>query len=496
MEILDLTLSKVLEAREHRALLRTNIAKSGFDSLSLTLNIPGYPKSNKLLSYFFSNVLEDLVIYLQANRIYIDKKNEIWTTDEAGDFYLVPLTLNKNTELNDLKQLTEFFEEKHKLGRLIDIDIFDKYAKPVSSGKEKPCYFCGKYSAISCMRNKRHSYQEIRNKIFDDISLLLEDKTKENLINKISGLAQRALLYEISISNKPGLVCFEGPGAHKDMNFFSFLNSTTALSPFFKEFCTLGYDYTGTLKSVLPKIREIGLRAEKAMFSTTDQANTHKGIIFLFGISLFASTKIISENTYFSEIIFQETVKKIGKNLVKNELDPLDDPKTHGEEVFKQYGKIGAGIRQEIETGLATIFQTAIPYLSENLKPEIYKDQIQLQKILLHGLLLIMSKNNDTNILYRSNLEKLNHIKELSKRSISDPEAYDLLYNFCNKNRLSPGGSADLLAISLFLHFIKELAAKKSIDPATKIGINSINKLFISSKNKINNLNFIKKNRV
>ncbi len=448
-------LSKVLNARENRFQLRNTIAKSGFNSLSLTLNIPGYPKSNELLSNLFTQILDDLLIYLQANRIVIENKKEILRVDEAGDFYLVKLKQNKQTDLQKIKQLTEYFEEKHKLSRLIDVDIFNKYGTPVSSGKEKPCYFCGEFSAVSCMRNKRHSHTEIRAKIFKETSLFLKKISKEKLIRNICDFAQRALLYEISISNKPGLVCFEGSGAHTDMNFFTFLNSTSALTPYFKEFCELGYMYQGELNKVLPKIREIGLRAEKTMLLATKQVNTHKGVVFLFGISLFSITKIISENGSFSDSEFQKTVKKIGKDLVKNELQHTNDSKTHGEKVFHTYGKKGAGIRFEIERGLSTIFQTSLPYFSDQLKPEIYVNQTKLQQILLQGLLKIMSINNDSNILYRGDLEMLNYIQKTAKISLTDPKAYKQLKNYCTNNNISPGGSADLLAVSLLLHFTK-----------------------------------------
>lgn len=455
MEHSDQILSQILAARESRTLLRKNIAESGNDSLSLTLNIPGYPKSNKLLSFFFTDILNDLRIFLQANRIFIEDKKEIVKVDPAGDFYLIPILKNRGLTASEIKTATELFEGKHELGRLIDIDIFDSNGNPVSSKKEKACYFCGMYSALNCMRNKRHSYEEIREKILTDITVFLKEKQKKKNINKICSMAQKALLYEISISKKPGLVCFENSGVHTDMNFFTFLNSTSALLPYFKEFCTMGYYYNGALEMVLPKIREIGLNAENSMFQATNQVNTQKGIIFLFGLSLFAISKVISENGFFSEKEFQETVKIIGRNLVKNELHHIGEPKTHGEKVFKKHGKLGTGIRQEIESGLPIIFQTALPYFSANLTTEIYKDQVKLQEILLQGLLRIMTVNNDTNILYRSNLETLNYIKKAANQSIYDQKEYKKLYEFCKTHKISPGGSADLLAVSLLLHFIK-----------------------------------------
>ncbi|RUA11187.1 MAG: hypothetical protein DSY82_03895 [Flavobacteriia bacterium] len=454
MEVLDQTLSKVLEARENRARLRKNIARSGFDSVSLTLNIPGYPKNNKLLSAFFSEVLKDLLIFLQANRIFINTDKKLQLMDDAGAFFIVPLQKNDLSDILEIKRKTEQFEKNHKLGRLTDVDVFDKNANPVSSGKEKPCYFCGEHSAVSCMRNERHSYEEIREKIFKDIANFLNEKYRDKQISKICSLAQRAVLYEVSLSKKPGLVCFEDQGAHKDMNFFTFLNSTAALAPYFREFCELGYQHQGSLKKVLPKIREIGLRAEDSMFSATDQINTHKGIIFLFGISLFAISKILSEKNTFSEEYFQVIIKIIGENLVDDELGNLKNTQTHGERVYLKYGIEGAGIRNEIEKGMPTVFQTAVPFFSQNLYPDLYKDQEKLQEVLLTGLLKIISVNNDTNILYRSDLKVLHKIKNEAARSVSDDKAREDLLKYCREKNISPGGSADLLAVSLLVHFI------------------------------------------
>ena len=229
-------LYSVLDARENRALLRSQFVKKNLNTLSLSLNIAGYPKSNKLIASFFTEVLNELKLFLIANRIEIEHKIELNINDEAGDFFLVTLS-NNSLNTTKIKCLTEKFESTHVLGRLIDIDIFNESGLPVSSGKKKLCYFCGEYAAVSCMRNKRHTYQEIRGKIFDDVANYLASSSKEILINKLTSYATKAILYEISVSPKPGLVSYENSGAHTDMNFFTFLNSSASLTPFFKEFC-------------------------------------------------------------------------------------------------------------------------------------------------------------------------------------------------------------------------------------------------------------------
>ena len=77
-------LDKILKAREERAFLRAQIAKNNSASISLSLNVPGYPKSNENVNLFFISVLKNLKRFLPANRIFIDAKNEVIQTDEAG----------------------------------------------------------------------------------------------------------------------------------------------------------------------------------------------------------------------------------------------------------------------------------------------------------------------------------------------------------------------------------------------------------------------------
>lgn len=449
-------LEKILSARENRAQQRALFLKQQFNALSLSLNIPGYPKSNGLLSTFFLEVKSNLINYLQANRIELITEKEILILDEAGDFFITPISKNSKIDLLALKKLTENFEATQPLGRLIDVDIFNYLGEPISSGKEKPCYFCGEHAAISCMRNKRHTKEEIRTLIFSDIEKKLNISAKNNCINTLSAFASKAILYEISLGPKPGLVSFKDTGSHTDMHFFTFLNSAVSLTPFFNEFCKLGYEYTGKIEEILPKIRHIGLKAEQEMFKATGNVNTHKGIIFLFGISLFSIAKIISENKTYSDTIFKNLVIKITNGIVKNELELASKKaSTHGELMFENYGKLGAGIRQEVAEGFPSIFKNAVPFLDKNFKNHHKINEKEIQEILQTTLLHIMALNNDSNILYRSNFEALTQIKKLAKNAIHSKKSYIELCNYCKNNNISPGGSADLLSVSLLIHFVK-----------------------------------------
>ena len=102
--------------------------------MSLTLNIPGYPKSNLTVKTFFDYCLRDFKYFLKARLIDILDAEAIEMGDAAGDFYLVPCHPEGLT-LDQIKQHCESFEQNHPLGRFIDADLNDPSGNTVSSGK-------------------------------------------------------------------------------------------------------------------------------------------------------------------------------------------------------------------------------------------------------------------------------------------------------------------------------------------------------------------------
>ena len=115
-------ITRVLEARENRASFRQKLVQQGDASISLSLNIPGYPKSNAEIQSFFALVKIQLLNYLKANRIEIKETGATNLIDEAGNFCLLPL-VETSFSITEIKTLCEAFEEKHELGRLIDVDV-------------------------------------------------------------------------------------------------------------------------------------------------------------------------------------------------------------------------------------------------------------------------------------------------------------------------------------------------------------------------------------
>jgi triphosphoribosyl-dephospho-CoA synthetase len=89
--------------------------------------------------------------------------------------------------------------------------------------------------------------------------------------------------------------------------------------------------------------------------------------------------------------------------------------------------------------------------------PLIEKEQNTDNEVLFRTLLTLMSVVNDTNVLYRSDLQTLSLLQNLS-RQVADNftmKAYAEIISFCRENNISPGGSADLLSITIFIYLLK-----------------------------------------
>lgn len=451
-------LKRVLEAREERAEKRQLMANRKTTSISLSFNIPGFPKSDEQISAAFSLVKKDLINYLIASRIKFSGEDGLSYIDHAGDFFIMPV-INNDFTAREIKNMMEDFEGDHILSRLIDVDIFDADAKPVSSGKAKKCMMCSE-PAIVCMREGNHSMQEIRGFISTMLVDYLESERQEKISQILTTQATKALLYEVSTTAKPGLVDRYSQGSHTDMDFFSFLSSSAALSYYWKDIAEIAYTWDGKEREkTLVKIRRVGIKMENAMLCSTDFANTQKGAIFIMGFTVFACAYLLNKSSILKDNDIRSIISYLNKDIVKNELKPTTGLSSHGEKVYFKYGaKLGGGIRQEMEDGLPIIFEHSLPYL--NSLGEIDNSEETWNEVLKNVLLEIISVNDDTNILYRSNAEILTETKELAticKNSKGELKLtkYNELIAFCAKHNISPGGSADLLAVTFFIHSLQ-----------------------------------------
>ena len=249
----------------------------------------------------------------------------------------------------------------------------------------------------------------------------------------IADLAERALRMELDTTPKPGLVDKLDNGAHKDMDYTLMSKSISALRPYLTRLAV------ESAKDIDPaKIKEIGIEAEKAMLKATSGVNTHKGALFCIGLSVAVASYLASTTGSVSAYSFKELVSRVASEI------PLAQG-THGAEAKRSF-KVG-GALGNARAAYPELFEDWLPYYRS-----LESDPYRCHKTLLH----IMMTLDDTNILHRRGEVGLARAKSVAARLLEDfseAEMSSLNKDFIREN-ISPGGSADMLSLTIFINSI------------------------------------------
>ena len=271
----------------------------------------------------------------------------------------------------------------------------------------------------------------------------------------IATLATKALLYEVSISPKAGLVSRLSNGSHKDMNFYTFINSSLALHNYFLNCFDYGQEKLFSCPNFFKDLRELGKVAEKEMYEATKGINTHKGTIFSMGILLAVLGVHLKENKEIDLKILSEKIKEMCKPLL-NELEDADSISTYGEKAYKEYHLTGA-------RGLA-ISGYEIVLLDGINKLKNFCKTLDFETACILLLFYYMSVLDDTNIVNRANIAILKEVQILSKELFEENKktlekeniknSMSKLNDIFIEKNISAGGSADLLILTIFIHLL------------------------------------------
>ena len=264
----------------------------------------------------------------------------------------------------------------------------------------------------------------------------------------VAHLATRALKAELNTTPKPGLVDTHDSGAHRDMDHALMMRSIRALHPYFVRLATLGYD-----SPKLPAhddIVRIGIEAEKAMFESTGGVNTYKGALFSMGLAVTAATYIIGRGKVATTTHGKEYVPGdlLSATITQFANGFPDTSGTHGSRA-KQLAQSGCSLKSALDNareGYTQLFGEWLPFYETRIKGD---DSYVKHKTLLR----IMCDLDDTNIVYRTDYATMQQVKTQARHLLEDfSEAGidDLNRDFVSRN-ISPGGSADMLALVVFL---------------------------------------------
>jgi len=284
---------------------------------------------------------------------------------------------------------------------------------------------------------------------FQEMKKLLPNLNYQYLVSKrISSLAFNSLIEEVNLTPKPGLVDQNNNGSHKDMNISLFFKSSNTIEPYlFKisQFC-FNLDPQKNKKDLNFEIRKIGIECEKAMFEATSGINTHKGAIFSFSLFIYAIIQLTQEQAILSSISIGNRIKLISTNFDKE--FKSSDSSSKGQIAYKLY-KL-KGIRGEAQLGYIHVID-AFAFFKTLLKTYCYKTS------LCWTLIWLIANIDDTNIVTRKDFEtgkwaQTECQKALKTKDFNNLEIIKELDRKFIKKNISPGGSADLLALTIFLY--------------------------------------------
>jgi triphosphoribosyl-dephospho-CoA synthase len=307
----------------------------------------------------------------------------------------------------------------------------------------------------------------------------------------LGALAKQALIAEAELTPKPGLVDRRGSGAHSDLSLAVMRRSAFAIEPFIRRMTLQSLNERPSAR-LRASLADTGRAAETAMLRVTNGSNSHKGAIWTLGLLAAAAAinQTRADRFSFDAVFIARTASLIASFDGSYESAPNAERQTpnarlsHGQIVAKRFGVTGA--RGEAIRGFPHIVELGLPMLRARRRAGVPERIARLD-----ALLAIMAELDDTCLLYRGGKEALQAAKEGATAVIDAGGAGSIPGQKClfalDKRLLdlgvSPGGSADLLAGTLFLEAIErqqtEIPASEMddltlTDPSFEIQVGSV----------------------
>ena len=448
----EVSLEQMLEAREKRAFRQQQLLRDGLTLVSFSMNIAGPVKNSSLITKGFYEGCRLIEYTLSADRIKLLFREDTVSVTGCESLMLV----NSDDPFRVKKTLTQL-EERDRLGRLFDIDVISPTEGHISRTqvgfKDRSCLICGAPGRI-CASRRLHSVEELQK--FTNEILTDHFRKKHALI--ASECAERALFYEVCVTPKPGLVDRNNSGSHTDMDFFTFIDSIVSISPYLSRCVNLGMDTASSAPAyTFDLLRREGKLAEGDMKKATNGVNTHKGAIFSLGIICGAVGRLSDEYHLCSDTgLILRTAADLVAVEISHDLTTISEcgDLTAGQKQFVEFGL--KGIRGEALDGFPSVKNIGLPVLRKALSSGRSPDDagaialLHLIAAVDDGCLIsrcgrdaqLIVQNEIKDILRHNSMPDTTLIKELDDRFI--------------KAHMSPGGCADLLAISYMLLFLEQ----------------------------------------
>lgn len=263
---------------------------------------------------------------------------------------------------------------------------------------------------------------------------------------QIADMAVAAIRAEADLTPKPGLVDQRGSGAHSDMDLAMLHASAEALRPALVE-CASAATSFASEPDLRTQLGVIGRAGERTMLAATGGVNTHRGALWAVGLLSAGAAR---------------TGTLGGAVDVAARLAAIPDPHvavatSHGAQARRRYGVNGAA--GEAQAGFPHVRLQALPALQAARHAGADEGTARLT-----ALLTLMATVDDTCVLHRGGSDGLRALQSGAKAvldaggigTVRGRRRFAALDELCLSRRLSPGGSGDLLSVTLFLDGLNE----------------------------------------
>lgn len=281
------------------------------------------------------------------------------------------------------------------------------------------------------------------------------------LASAIGDLAVAVLVDEATLAPKPGLVDARSNGAHADMSLPLMVASAHSLRDGFVAMAQAGQQARRIDVALRERLGALGRDAEAAMLRATGNVNTHRGAIWALGLLAGAAGWLGKTR---GTVPHAPAIARMAAVIAR--LPDRHRPAHTGNKGELARAAFGVGgAREQAEAGFPHVMGIGLPALREARARGDAEPTAQV-----NALLAIMARLDDTCVLARAGLAGLADVQAgaeavldaggigtlAGRRRLHDLEATMQARN------ASPGGSADLLAATLFLDRIGALPAVQS----------------------------------
>jgi triphosphoribosyl-dephospho-CoA synthase len=259
----------------------------------------------------------------------------------------------------------------------------------------------------------------------------------------LSTLAVSALIDEAKLTPKPALVDRRGNGAHHDLDLARLRRSALALHDGFAALARAAASKESL--RLREEIGRIGRDMDQRMLAATNGSNAHRGVIWALGLLVVAAAQRPEERCPAHIAATAAALARLPDRFAPR-------PLSNGERARWRFGATGA--RGEAQAGFPHAIKIGLPTLRAARGRGIPEDCARLD-----ALVAIMASLDDTCLLHRGGSRALQTAKTgasavLAAGGTAAPAGLELLHRLHDElmaRWASPGGSADLLGVTLFL---------------------------------------------